>query len=277
MHTSTGTEPGEPLTRSDVIAHLAAHFEPDPRILAAWLGGSDATGRADELSDVDVCLVVEDGALEHAAASFDRAAENLGLRVRFRMPWPTWHGFHQAFYQLSRAPEHLMIDWVILERSQPHPWFEIERHGTPRVLFDKAGLIRPARVDREALARTLAAKAPDLRRRFLIFRHLPAKLAVRHKRGLSGLPLDAVHFYHSMVIRLLVDMLRIVHAPLRHDFGMRYLDEDLPRDLYDALVELSYPASHAQIPEFVQRASALFDEAWARWESGAAVLRPGED
>jgi predicted nucleotidyltransferase len=265
---TTHAAAGAMLTRREVLEFFVARLEPDPRLLAAWLGGSDATGRADEWSDVDIGLIVEDGAVEHAASVFDRAAEDLGLAVRYRMPWPTWHGFHQAFYQLSRAPEYLMVDWVIVERSQPHPWFEVERHGTARVLFDKAGLIRAGRVDPAAMARAIEAKAPDLRKRFLLFRHLPAKLAERERGGSRGLPLDAVHFYHSMVVRPLVDMLRIVHTPLRHDFGMRYLADDLPREVYEALVELSYPQSHEVIPEYVRRASAMFEEAWAAWERG---------
>src|SRR5262245_17271590 len=101
------------LTRHSIISALAT-LHSHPFIRAASLGGSDATGRADDLSDVDLFVLVEKGHIEPAAAAIESELRKLSLiRIAYRMPMPTWHGFHQAFYQLQDAPEHLMVDWVI--------------------------------------------------------------------------------------------------------------------------------------------------------------------
>jgi hypothetical protein len=55
------------MRREQVIEVLRGALLPLPHVNAAWLGGSDAFGRADELSDVDLQVDVDDG---HVAATF---------------------------------------------------------------------------------------------------------------------------------------------------------------------------------------------------------------
>src|SRR5512132_2183865 len=47
--------------RAQVIEVLRGALLPLPYVNAAWLGGSDAFGRSDELSDVDLQVDVDDG------------------------------------------------------------------------------------------------------------------------------------------------------------------------------------------------------------------------
>lgn len=254
------------ITRQSIIAALGALSE-HAFIRAATLGGSDATGRADDLSDVDLFLIVSPGAIEPAAQAVEALLRTLSpIRVAYRMPMPTWHGFNQAFYQLEDAPEHLMVDWLIIEAGTPHPWFEVERHGTHRVLFDKDSLVVPTHVDRAAIDAAIAKCVEEIRLRSRLFRHLPVKLA--HPRDL---PPDAAYFYHQLILRPLVDMLRITHAPDRHDYGFRYLKDDLPPSAYESVVQLSYPRNAQDIPAFTAEAAARTDELIARWDAAHAV------
>jgi hypothetical protein len=253
------------LSRPTIIAALAK-LEIHDFIRAATLGGSDATSRADELSDVDLFVLVapdkNGSAIERAASAIEDVLRSLSpIRIAYRLPMPTWHGFHQAFYQLADAPEYLMIDWVIVEVGTPHPWFEVERHGTHRVLFDKDNLVKPTHVDRAAIARTIEKRVADLRQKFTLFRHLAPKLADR------DLPADAAYFYQALALRPLVDMLRITHCPDRHDFGFRYLRDDLPRAEYDAICRLCYPASDADIPAFVREITTKMESLLAQWDA----------
>ncbi|MBX7134318.1 MAG: nucleotidyltransferase domain-containing protein [Fimbriimonadaceae bacterium] len=247
------------LDRTTMIDRLKAALTPSDRFRAAWLGGSDATGRADERSDIDLMVVVQDGQVEAAVEQVENAIRELSpIRVSYRMPMPNWHGFHQAFYQLEKAPEDLMIDWLMMEVGQVHPWFEVERHGTPVVLFDKDGLISEAHVDRKAIDETIQKKVRDIITKYRLFRHLPVKCAER------GLPLDAIGFYQPMIVRPLVDLARSLHCPERHDYGLRYLRDDLPADLYQRLALIAYPATVEQIPFLAREANLLFDELAAR-------------
>lgn len=250
------------LTREEIIAAIAPRLEAVGCIRAAWLGGSDATGRADERSDVDTMLIVEPGTVEEAVAAFESAVEALSpIRLRLRLPMPTWHGFHQAFYQLQDAPDDNMIDWLMIECGQPHEWLITERHGTPRVLFDKDGLIRPRPLDRAELESLLRRRVEELRTKFAMFEHLPAKLCDR------GLPVDAAYFYSALILRPLVDMLRILHCPERHDYGFRYIRADLPPELAQTLTRLWYIPEPRALKERIDEATALFRAALADWDA----------
>ncbi len=252
-HPRVGT-PRPMLPRNEIIERLASELPLDGAIRGAWLGGSDATGRTDELSDIDLMLIVRPGAIETAADVVEQSLLQLSpIRCKLRMPMPSWHGCHQCFYQLQLAPEHLMIDWLMIEQGQKHPWLEVERHGTPRVLFDKDGDITPAHSDTDALRAAASKKIDELRARFAMFKHLPPKLA---RRGLAP---DAAYFYQALILRPLVDLLRARYCPERHDYGFRYLNHDLPRELYEEVSRLCYPPSIDAIPTFALDAERLFE------------------
>jgi predicted nucleotidyltransferase len=243
------------VTKQSLLDRVVPALQTDDRVLAVWLGGSDATGRDDAFSDVDLCIISEDKTAASLRPFIEAAVASVSpIRVKLDLPEPTWHGFPQSFYQLENAPEYLMVDWIIVERSQPNPWMEVERHGVPRVLFDKAGVIREGHVDHTALRSAAEKKIAELRLKFPLFRHLPVKLARR------GLPVDALHFYNSLVLRPLIDLLHAVHCPDRYDFGPRYLKDDLPHH-YDDLCRLSLVRSLADYEPMVDLASGLFDAA----------------
>lgn len=249
------------LEREEVISALGARLRENPGIRAAWLGGSDANQRADEWSDVDLMVVVAPGETESAAAAIEAAVESISpIRIRFRLPAPTWHGFEQAFYQLENAPEDLMIDWLIVEKDKPHPWFEKERHGVGRVLFDHDSIVREGHVDRAACVEAAAKKVEEARKKFPLFRHLPVKLARRN------LAVDAAYFYQALVLRPLVDLLRCVHCVERYDFGFRYLKDDLPRDVYVRIARLCWLSGPEAISGAVQEATEMFESALVTWD-----------
>jgi hypothetical protein len=243
------------LARDTIIQALHTRLEPDHALRAAWLGGSDANNRTDSKSDIDLFLIVEPGMIEHAAAAVERAILSLSpIRIRYRLPMPTWHGFEQAFYQLENAPEHTMVDWLIVEKGRPHPWLEVERHGTPRVLFDKDNLARPVHMNRAAISAAAGRKVAELRLKFPLLKHIPIKLVER------GLPVDAAYFYQALIMRSLVDLMRAIHCPDKHDFGFRYVRDELPAECAKTLERLMYPAGPSDIPGMVGEAAIQFEK-----------------
>lgn len=250
------------LKKDTIVAALKRDLEPMDVCRAATLGGSDATGRADDLSDVDLFLIVTPGAVEAVATAIEQTLAGLSpISLKYRMPMPSWHGFNQAFYQLADAPEHLMVDWVIVEAGTKHPWFEVERHGKHEVLFDKDGLVKEERIDREALRKQVDARVSELRTKYGLFRHLGVKNARR------GLPADAMYFYQSMALRPLVDMLRIMNCPDRFDYGFRYLRCDLPPEMYDTVVRLSYPSNVEAIESFSAEIAKMMEKLFKEYDA----------
>jgi hypothetical protein len=223
---------------------------------AAWLGGSDAFGRADELSDVDLQVDVDDG---HVAATFAAVEAALAaaspIVARLVMPMPTWHGHAQRFYRLRDTSEFTAVDVAVFERSDPRRYYnQTERHGSPLVLFDRSGVLRPAALDPAELRATLALAVAGIRERMAFT--LP-QVAKDIRRGDALAALDSWHRY---VLAPLVTLYRVRHAPARHDFGARYTRHDLPPEVQGTLGELSFVADLDDLAAKLPRAERLLGE-----------------
>jgi hypothetical protein len=242
--------------RERVIEVLRDALLPLPHVNAAWLGGSDAFGRADELSDVDLQVDVDDG---FVAATFGAVEAALAaaspIVARLVMPMPTWHGHAQRFYRLRDTAETCAVDVVVFERSDPRRYYnQPERHGRPLVLFDRAGVVRPVPLDPAELDATLAAAVAGIRER------LPFTLPQAAKEVRRGDALAALGSYHRYLLAPLVILYRVRHTPARHDFGSRYTRDDLPPEVQETLTELSFVADLDDLAAKLPRAERLLRE-----------------
>ncbi len=77
-------------THQATIGRFTAACQADARIVAAFLGGSYAAGRADEHSDLDLYLVVEDAAYDAFFAERRTFMEQLGTPARSRRAPSHW-------------------------------------------------------------------------------------------------------------------------------------------------------------------------------------------
>jgi hypothetical protein len=224
--------------RDDIIRVVTDALEPRPWAGAAWLGGSDAFGRADELSDVDVQAIVDDDRVGDAFAAVEAALEAVTtITARLVMPMPTWHGHAQRFYRLRDASEFAALDLVVMRRSSPDRYHnDPGRHGHPVVLFDRIGAVRPEPADPASTAATVAARVAWIRER------LPFTQPLVTKEVRRGDALAAVAAYRRHVLDPLVELERIRHSPARHDFGLRYTAADLPAEVRRELRELAFVA-----------------------------------
>ena len=224
--------------REQVIELLHGALLPLAWVNAAWLGGSDAFGRADELSDVDLQVDVDDG---RVAATFGAVEAALAaaspIVARLVMPMPTWHGHAQRFYRLRDTAEFTAVDVVVFQRSDPRRYYnQTERHGRPLVLFDRAGVVREVAGIREGLAFTLPLVAKEVR---------------------AATPWPPSGSGTAACWPPLVTLYRVRHAPARHDFGARYAGDDLPAEVRDTLVELSFVAGLDDLAAKLPRAERL--------------------
>ena len=214
-----------PIGRAEIITTLHTALDRGPAVLAAFLGGSDATGRTDGLSDIDLVVVVEPGAVEATFTAMHIALGALSpISHRWRLPEPTWHGHAQEFLALRDAAPAHFVDVVVEEPTGGERFLDVERHGTP---------LRPVRPGRDSHPEPLdeAASSADRRaaggpaERFPLFQTLVTR-AVRR-----GFIAEAAVAYQDHAYRPLIELLRIRHCPHRFDYGARYLDRDLPAPL----------------------------------------------
>ncbi|NNE43151.1 MAG: nucleotidyltransferase domain-containing protein [Gemmatimonadetes bacterium] len=241
--------------RDQIVDALTAALRDVAWVRAAYLGGSDATGRTDEWSDVDVVALVEDDRTEESFRVVRDALTALSpIAHSYRMPEPTFHGGSQEFYRLRDADPCHIVDYVAMRLSQEDRLLEPERHGTPHVLFDRDGLLRPTPLDRAALNAKMRARLEEMRSVFYVFQSLSTKAVHR------GHPGEAVVRLQQMTLKPLVDLLRIRYCPDRWDFGFRYLDRDLPDAVRRDFEALLLPRNLDQVEEHRARAEAMFTE-----------------
>lgn len=243
------------LTREQIIDALYQALHALPAVRAAWLGGSDASGRTDRYSDIDCQALVDDEAVEMVFTAVSNALNALSpIDRQYRIPEPAWHGHSQAFYRLQDAPPWLLVDLAVLKTSSPpgNRFLEPERHGYQQILFDRDGIVQPAPFDRPAHEAAMKDRLRHLAARFELFHIFVDKAIWRQD------PPDAVGMYHAMTIRPLVELLRMRYCPDKYDFGVRYLQRDLPPEVYQQLEPLFFCSDLAELERKQATAVALF-------------------
>jgi predicted nucleotidyltransferase len=258
------------IRRADLIAVLRHTLEGIDAVDAAWEGGSAAFDAADELSDVDAVAVVADDAIDATFVQVESALHALSP-VTLRHDVAATAGYAQKFYRLRDAGEFLVVDFVLIRRSDPLLFREVELHGRGRTWFDRRGLLVESRLDAAndmALAR---ARVPTLGSAFAMFQHLVTK---ERRRGRA---VDALMFYQSWTLRPLVEALRLLHCPQRRVFGLRYLARDLPAEACAEVEALAFVRDLDDLAVKHERARRWFDRCMERLLAAGpgSALPPG--
>ena len=257
--------------RAEIIEALRSALESDPDVRAAWLGGSDATGRTDRFSDIDLQAIVEDDRVEAVFARMHAGLEKLSaIELRYRFPEPTWHGHSQELLRLRGADPHHFLDVVVMKRSAPDRLLERERHGSALVLFDRDGLLTPPPLDRAAHLARMEKRLADLRVQFPLYQ--PLVVRGIHRRQ----PAESAYLYQVATLKPLVELLRMRYCPARFDYGLRYLDRDLPPRWRGVVERLAFPASPAALLELQAEAAGHFDAQIAALGGGEWTLGAGD-
>jgi predicted nucleotidyltransferase len=250
--------------RAELIAALQHCLLSLPAVDAAWEGGSAAFGSHDGLSDVDTVIVVADDAID---STFDaiEAALNALSPVVLRYDTPGTVGFSQKFYRLRDAGEFLVADVVLIRRSDPLLFRELELHGQGTTWFDRRGVLVEAHLD---LAEDLAkarARVLTLAGAFHMFQHIVTKERLR------GRAVEALSFYQAMTMRPLIEALRLLHGPHTRIFGPRYLARDLPAAACALIERLSFVRDLEDLATKHAEARRCFEACLARLQD----LGPG--
>lgn len=241
-----------PALRQVLVEALRSALQPAGFVLALWEAGSAAMGAADRWSDLDLQVVVQDGQVEAARQLAEAAITAVApINLVYEVPQPSWHGHWQAFYRLEGVDPLLLIDLVIMEAKSPNRFLEPEIHGKPLVYFDRESVTELAPTDSAAFAARLQKRLPQL--------ELPAELfhTFVEKELNRGREVDALSFYQGLILTRLVEALRMRNCPWRFNFGMRYLQRDLPPVIYGEVMYLAFVASPQELRAKVHRAMGL--------------------
>lgn len=127
--------PARRAERAALLQRATDLLAADRRVVAAWLGGSLGRGEADDLSDLDLWVVVADEDCSGVIAGRHEYAARLGrplLVLEAPQNAPVGGGYLLALYGGTAGPQ--QVDWY----WQPRSTARIPQQA--RVLFDRVGL-----------------------------------------------------------------------------------------------------------------------------------------
>ncbi len=214
---------------------LVREFLKHKEFLGCYEGGSAAFDRDDEWSDIDLQIVVQDDFVEQAIKILETAMENIStIEDSFIIPQPAWHGHWQGFYKLRDISPYLLLDVLIMKESSPSYFTEVEVHGSPKIFFDKTGRIGKEHINTEELQNIIPIRIKRIEGISKMF-HLFIDKEIKRNREM-----DAFDLYYNLLLRSLVELLRIKYDTARWSFGCRYLSHALPEEVYNEIKALSY-------------------------------------
>jgi hypothetical protein len=238
--------------RDRITTAICDALEPLPTVLAAWEGGSAAFGAVDSYSDIDLNVLVDDD------VSFDLLYAAAEVSLGAVSPITVSHSVPPGrYYKLRDGGEFLLVDLCFFRAGAADHALEVERHGQVRPLFDKGDWLHPRPVDEDALAAKRDKRLRELQTWFIVSQSFVRKAVLR------GQDVEALACFWGYTLKPLAELLRMRYCPVRWDFGMRYLDRDLPPDAYTQLRDLVFVRDLGGIEKQLPKASA--------W--GAALLR----
>ena len=258
------------LSRDSLIHALQQALRGRPDVDAAWEGGSAAFGTEEEWSDVDAVAAVADDALQGTWDAIE-AALNALSPIALRYDVPDTRGYAQRFYRLRDAGEFTVVDLVLIRRSDPLLFREVELHGHGRTWFDRMGVLVETHLDAAHDLAAARARVPALAAAFEMFQHLVTKERLR------GRAVEALMFYQAFTWRPLVEALRLLHCPQRRVFGPRYLARDLPPDVCARIEALVFVRDLADLQRLHAETRRWFAQCIARLQQegpGAGIVGP---
>ncbi|MDP8209482.1 MAG: nucleotidyltransferase domain-containing protein [Candidatus Stygibacter australis] len=217
-----------------IRAEIKQLLEADEKVITAWEGGSLATGYFDEYSDLDLAVISEDDAIDEIFAKVETyLKDNYGIKHKFRIPEPNWHGHSQCFYIIDNCPEMFYVDFLIEKESAGNRFLESDRHGNAIVWFDKKDYIDGTPTPEDIIKK----KCQDQLK--MVKTYLPFTFKDVQKQIYRNNKIDAFALYISLVSRI-VSLMNIKYRPAKHDFGMRYLHRDFPIEKQQLIEKLLY-------------------------------------
>jgi hypothetical protein len=241
------TQDGDPFQRAlrgRISSELSEALKAIPGILGGWEGGSAAFGALDNYSDLDLFYLVAEGvSIEDLYASAEKVLETVSpIRLKYTAP-------PGRYYQVEDGGEFFLVDLCFV-RVGLEDFLDAERHGEIRVLFDKGHWLRPRSPNQDAVSIRRTNRCRELQTWF------PVSQSFVRKAILRGRQVEAVAAFWAYTLKPLVELLRMRYCPVRWDFGMRYLERDLPPAVYDEVRDLTFVKDLEELDIALVRATA---------------------
>ena len=242
------------IEREQIIQAITQGLENDPAVFALWLEGADSNDVLDEYSDIDIVADAKDGDEETVLEKVGEILKSIGkLDLEFLNPQPHPKLRYKVFH-LKDTSEFLLIDVCIQSHSRDFEFTEDNKYESPKVLFDKNGVIKFSKVDEDKLKKEICESLTSLENTF--FQRSKIKKYILRKKYL-----EAFAYYNKNVLEPLVELLRICHTPIIREYHLVHISDHLPKDKVAELEKLYRITSLDDISQNVKLAENMFMEA----------------
>jgi hypothetical protein len=218
---------------------------PLPHVLAGWESGSVAFDLVDEYSDIDLNFLLDDAALVNPLYAVVESALDTVSPISVSHSAPPGR-----YYKLRDGGDFLLVDVCIFQTRAFSERLDVERHGKLRPLFDKGQWLRSDTSGVVSQVAPRAKRRDDLGEWFSVSQNFVRKAIIR------GHEVEALAAFWGYTLKPLVELLRMRYCPARWDFGMRYLQRDLPRPVYDELRDIMFIGESVDLAEHQAKAVA---------------------
>lgn len=208
-----------------IIKRLKEELEPLQYVHAMWLEGADAIGQADEYSDIDIYIDIED---EYEQEAIDKVENILSRISEIDYKYVMNHGhpkLRQRIYHLKGSSEYLMIDfcWQLHSRDkEEYVYIKGNTIEAAKVIFDKSEVIRYKDFKEEDY-RSFNIEALE-QCKYRYSQHCRVTKYIHR-----GMYLEAYAYYNKYVLEPLIHVLRMIYTPAHAHYYLIHISQHLPK------------------------------------------------
>ncbi|MPN00462.1 hypothetical protein SDC9_147657 [bioreactor metagenome] len=239
-----------------IIKKLKEELEPLQYVHAMWLEGADAIGQADEYSDIDIYIDIED---EHEQEAIDKVENILSRVSEIDYKYVMNHGhpkLRQRIYHLKGSSEYLMIDfcWQLHSRDkEEYVYIKGNTIEAAKVIFDKSEIIRYKDYKEEDYKSFNIEALEECKYRYS--QHCRVEKYIHR-----GMYLEAYAYYNRYVLEPLINVLRMIYTPAHAHYYLIHISQHLPKNEVEKLQFFAQVSSLKDIEDKIPQAKIWFSE-----------------
>lgn len=239
-----------------IIKRLKEELEPLQYVHAMWLEGADAIGQADEYSDIDIYIDIED---EYEQEAIDKVENILSTvsEIDYKYVMNHWHHkLRQRIYHLKGSSEYLMIDfcWQLHSRDkEEYVYIKGNTIEAAKVIFDKSEIIRYKDYKEEDYKSFNTEALADCKYRYS--QHCRVTKYIHR-----GMYLEAYAYYNKYVLEPLIHVLRMIYTPAHAHYYLIHISQHLPKIEVEKLQFFAQISTLKDIEDRIPLAEVWFSE-----------------
>lgn len=239
-----------------IIKRLKEELEPLQYVHAMWLEGADAIGQADEYSDIDIYIDIED---EYEQEAIHKVENILSRISEIDYKYVMNHGhpkLRQRIYHLKGSSEYLMIDfcWQLHSRDkQEYVYIKGNTIEAAKVIFDKSEIITYKDFKEEDYRSFNIEALEDCKYRYS--QHCRVTKYIHR-----GMYLEAYAYYNKYALEPLIHVLRMIYTPAHAHYYLIHISQHLPEFEVEKLQFFAEISTLKDIEDRIPLAEIWFSE-----------------